>query len=72
MKKPLSNIKANKGSCENIIRQSLVIKQVIKHSRHQALTDCLTIIENSGYTGDTAIFILSQAIKIYREGVKDA
>ena len=57
MKKPLSL--SGQGSFETIVQQALARKQLIRHIRCHSLTDCLNILENSAYTGDTAIFILA-------------
>ncbi|WP_138506549.1 hypothetical protein [Nostoc sp. PA-18-2419] len=59
MKKPLINFEEQQGSCETILRQTLTKKQLVKQIHCYSLTDCLTILKNSGYTGDTAIFILA-------------
>ena len=57
MKKPLSL--SRRGSFETIVQQNSAIKQLVKQIRCHSLTNCLNILENSGYTGDTAIFILA-------------
>ncbi|MCC5605145.1 hypothetical protein [Nostoc favosum] len=57
MKKPLGL--GGQGSFETILQQNSAIKQLLKQIRSHSLTDCLIILENSGYTGDLAIFILA-------------
>ena len=57
MKKPLSL--SRRGSFETIIQQNLSVKQLVKQISCNNLTDCLNILENSGYTGDLAVFILA-------------
>lgn len=68
MKKPLRDLDGKQGSCATILRQTLAQKQLIKQSRRHSLTDCLIILEKSGYTGDTAIFILTnlQSLEVAR------
>lgn len=57
MKKPLGL--SGQGSFETIVQQASARKQLIRHIRCHSLTDCLNILENSAYSGDTAIFILA-------------
>lgn len=44
---------------ESIIQQTSATKQLTHFISCQSLTDCLTILENLGYTGDLAVFILA-------------
>ncbi|MHC5722767.1 MAG: hypothetical protein ACYTXY_01160 [Nostoc sp.] len=57
MKKPLSL--SGRGSFETIIQQASAKKRLIRHIGCHSLTDCLNILENSRYTGDTAIFFIA-------------
>ncbi len=57
MKKPLGL--GGQGSFETILQQNSVIKQLVKQIHCHRLTNCLNILENSGYTGDLAVFILA-------------
>lgn len=57
MKKPLSL--SRRGSFETIIQQNSAIKKLVKQIRGHSLTNSLNILESSGYTGDTANFILA-------------
>ena len=61
MQKPLSL--AGQGFAlkrfTTILQQTSDKKQLNNCIDSRSLTDCLTILENSGYTGDTAIFILA-------------
>lgn len=57
MKKPLGL--GGQGSFETILQQNSVIRQLVKQIRCHNLTDCLIILENSGYTGNTAIFFIA-------------
>jgi hypothetical protein len=57
MKKPLSL--SRRGSFETIVQQNSAIKKLVKQIRGHSLTNSLNILENSGYTGDTASFILA-------------
>ncbi|MHC5821272.1 MAG: hypothetical protein ACYT04_36720 [Nostoc sp.] len=59
MKKPLDHFDVEKGFVKTILQQNSTREQLVKQSRCNSLTDCLIILENSGYTGDTAIFILA-------------
>lgn len=59
MKKPLNHLSGEQGSEKTILQQSSARKQLVKQIHCNSLTDCLSIIENSGYTGDTAVFILA-------------
>ena len=59
MEKPLIHLDGGQGSLRTILQQSATRKQLVKQIRCHSLTDCLNILENSGYTGDLAIFILA-------------
>lgn len=59
MKKPLDNLSGRQGSLRSILQQSSTRKQLVKQIRCHNLTGCLTILENSGYTNDLAVFILA-------------
>lgn len=59
MQKPLVHLDGKQGSLKTILQQSATRKQLVKQIRCHSLTDCLNILENSGYTGDTAILLLA-------------
>ena len=59
MQKPLAHIARRQGSLRTILQQNSTREQLVKQSNCNSLTDSLNILENSGYTGDTAIFILA-------------
>lgn len=59
MEKPLVTFTGKQGSLKTILQQTSARKQLVKQIRCNSLTDCLSILENSGYTGDTAILILA-------------
>ncbi|BBD65928.1 hypothetical protein NIES4072_03930 [Nostoc commune NIES-4072] len=59
MKKPLNNFERKQRFVRLILQQSSTTTQLVKQSRCNSLTDSLSILENSGYTGDLAIFVLA-------------
>ncbi|MHC5915872.1 MAG: hypothetical protein ACYTXE_33855 [Nostoc sp.] len=59
MKKPLVHLRGGQGSLKTILQHNSTREQLVKYIRCNRLTDSLSILENSGYTGDLAIFVLA-------------
>ena len=59
MKKPLAHLARRQGSLRTILQHNSTREQLAKEIHCYSLTDSLTILESSGYTGDLAIFILA-------------
>ena len=59
MEKPHVHLSGGQGSLRTILQHNSTRKQLVKQIRCNSLTDSLTILESSGYTGDLAIFILA-------------
>ncbi|HYX18229.1 MAG TPA: hypothetical protein VE944_28450 [Nostoc sp.] len=59
MQKPLAHLARKQGALRTILQHNSTREQLAKQIHRNSLTDSLSILENSGYTGDTAIFILA-------------
>jgi hypothetical protein len=59
MGKPHVHLSGGQGSLRTILQHNSTREQLVKEIRCNSLTDSLSILENSGYTGDLAIFVLA-------------